>query len=270
MWSITLLSEQDYGRILSKDVDDLRPDQQALREYLIAEVCRRRPISKYMDGKEVDCAELNGERCDVCWRVHKHTEAGKRKRDEEERERRVRHRSTSYSIRRDMLTIFESERGARWIELLDALKDLGGKCGVCWVMEGMWDADHPFSDCDLLNSLMERPYDEIRSGIRYDGDACCFSCSRPCDMCGNYLKGKRSEEEDVIIPAVLTAFMCRYMSMMEMIREKAERGFSGLDLYIAWLGKRCTIGDVNCTNAFLIFLGIIEVKAKLIDIDKEE
>jgi superfamily II DNA helicase RecQ len=66
--SITLLSEEDYDRVLSKDARSLKPDQKALRKFLITLGCRCRPVSRYMDGaeKETDCSGLNLERCDNC------------------------------------------------------------------------------------------------------------------------------------------------------------------------------------------------------------
>jgi superfamily II DNA helicase RecQ len=261
---ITLLSQEGYDRLLSKDVRNLRADQKALREFLITLGCRRRPMSRYMDGvdKEMDCSELNLERCDNCWKGYKNTEVGKRKREMEEEERRVRRHVKSYNGHGELVRESESEAGMRWKELTDALRDLRGKCTTCWVMEGIWEADHSFSDCEELESMMGRRYEQVRMEVKYTENSGCYVCSRPCDMCEYYVGGKQCRVEDVIIPAALTAFVCRESEMLYMIMEKAGRGFSGLDSYVEWLGKKCRLGEVNGTNALSIFLGIIEVKSR--------
>jgi hypothetical protein len=213
--------------------------------------------------KETDCLELNLERCDNCWKVYKNTEAGKRKREVEEEERRVRRRLKSYSSREELVCGLDSEAGMRWNELINALRDLRGKCAVCWVTEGMWEADHMFSDCEELELMMGRKYEQVRMGLKYVENSGCYICSRPCDMCEYYAQRKECCVEDVIVPAVLMAFVCRESEMLYMIMEKAGRGFSDLDSYVKWLGEKRRVGEVNGTNALSIFLGIIEVKSKL-------
>jgi superfamily II DNA helicase RecQ len=66
--STMILEEGDIQRLVGMDGRVFSMDNRALREFIITRGCRRRPLSRYVDGddREVDCGELGGERCDNC------------------------------------------------------------------------------------------------------------------------------------------------------------------------------------------------------------
>jgi hypothetical protein len=181
----------------------------------------------------------------------------------EEEEQRVRRRLKSYRSRDGLVQELESEAEMRWNELMDALRDLRGKCATVWVMEAMWEANHSFWDCEELESMMGRRYEQVWMGVKYAENNGCYGCSRLYDMCEYYVGRKECRVEDVIIPAALTAFVCRDSELLYMIIEMVGCGFGGLDSYVEWLGGKCRVGEVNGTNTLSVFLGIIELKSGL-------
>ena len=85
--SMIMILNDDYLELLGQDGRTFGIDDAVMREFIITEGCRRRIISKYMNGEEemMDCMTLGGELCDGCLRSGSQSGELKRRREEDER-----------------------------------------------------------------------------------------------------------------------------------------------------------------------------------------
>ena len=167
--SLILLRRSEYERLECAVEGNMMVDERCMREFIVTSGCRNLVKSKFLDGEKgaVECEELGGELCDGC--------IGDTMVDVLEEEIRT------WSVKRDAR---KECRGIEW--MMKVLKELGEKCGVCWVMGGLEDCGHTGRTCVRLEKLSGMRFDEARKKVRYKEHSCCFGCSVPVDWCSEY------------------------------------------------------------------------------------
>ena len=77
--SLTLLSEEEMGKIHARKVQILSWNDQAMHKFLTTNQCRRTEMSKYLNGEEheVNCETLQAELYDNCKSNLSYTAMGK-------------------------------------------------------------------------------------------------------------------------------------------------------------------------------------------------
>jgi len=259
--SIVLISEIDYARVLSQDLDTLIPDEAAMYEFMITEECRRKVVSRYMNGKEseIDCEKLGGEWCGVCVLRLSGSVTEKRRREEADEMAKQRKRVKVYQEREKAVREMEKERGILKEEVLWWQRELQGKCVVCWLIHDELLSDHETRECKEWRRVIGEPYKGFRGrNLGYQSNTSCYKCGLPGDECYAYENRIGCEDEDVILPTALAAYADIELGLRKMIYEVAERRFNTVEDYCKWMtgGKR-SLGR-NGSNAFAVFVAIIK------------
>ena len=76
-------------------------------------------------------------------------------------------------------------------------------------------------------------------------------------MCESYSSAVRCNREDVILPTSLIAFLKVELGLREVIQEVAERNFDDVFDYCKWLTERRRVLGQNGSNAFAVFVAIV-------------
>ena len=93
---------------------------------------------------------------------------------------------------------------------------------------------------------------------RFLAHSCCFKCGLPGDMCVWYRDGLSCKWGEVVVPVCLLAWLREDAGLREVIRMEAGRGFQDVESYCKWLiGSRVVMGW-KTTNAFGLFVAILE------------
>lgn len=231
---VIVMTPGNYARLQRTDPNTLTEEQAVMREFIVTEDCRRKVTSKYFDGVERSCGELNCLRCDNCQSSYLQTEQGRGKRAATEREQEERLKKVKYGQRVEAQTQSIRTEGSRWAYLTSTLIRLQDMCSVCWLLRGEGEAHHRFESCSVLPEMLGQSYGAFRLGITFQADTCCFTCGRPGDMCGAYSNEKECKTKDVVTPLVLAGFL----SKLEVVRETV--GFSHRDIhaFVRWMGRR--------------------------------
>jgi hypothetical protein len=94
--------------------------------------------------------------------------------------------------------------------------------------------------------------------LGYRNVATCYKCGLPGDECNAYAKGRKCEDEDVVLPVALMGYLRqRELGLRHAIREVTGKEFESVTMYCSWLveGRR-TLG-VNGSNGFAVFEMIV-------------
>jgi superfamily II DNA helicase RecQ len=152
--SIIFISEAEMNRCEETDPDDLKVDEVSMRDYVLTEDCRCKVLSEYLNGKEMNCVQIEGELCDNC--VHNIEDGSlreKRRREEEERVQAVkRMRMLKERERHVKERVMEVGRRDELVE--NHLEVCKMMCGTCVVISGWEVGEHKFEDCDELDELV--------------------------------------------------------------------------------------------------------------------
>jgi hypothetical protein len=202
-------------------------DAEAMMEFVRTRGCRRAVMSRYLDGRAVDCGEIEGAAtCDRC---------GDGRTEWQEQRRR---------------------EGREWALVEATLNELADACAVCWLLTadgpGAQSSDgesenvdymHARASCHRYVKPKDSALDQFRRGIHYDdGESyACWKCGIEQRLCG---RGDDSAAPcrwpNVLVPVVRAA-----MDDPDYTRVVRRLGYTGgawgrnaMREYGAWLGKR--------------------------------
>jgi superfamily II DNA helicase RecQ len=221
--SMIILEEGDIQRLVRMDGRVFSMDNRALREFIITRGCRRRPLSRYLDGddREVDCKGLGGERCDNCRENRMGTVCQKRRGEEEQEEARKRRMVERYEERDLEVQENEQEEGMLMDHIVRMVSGLRGKCTICWA-RGQYDEyeGHLAQECEMGTVL----------GIggrqmTFAENSCCFKCCLPGDMCEFYGNHKVCKSAELVKHWVEVKVDEEDLPILETIEEVAGRRF---------------------------------------------
>jgi superfamily II DNA helicase RecQ len=253
--STLILEEQEYQRLLNINEAMFSEDNRVMREFLIAKDCRRRCLSRYLDGedKEIDCEILNGARCDNCKALGLGSQGQKRKHQrqlEEEARKRMR---TLYE-RREKEVQENNEAEAMLIHSIEEkVQELSGKCTICW-SKGLYEEyeGHSVEDCEFV-----KVFGIGSMRMKFAPNSCCFNCCLPADMCKFYGDHRCCKSARLIKHWVEVKLGEEDISILRTIEEISGRTFemnvAGRKELWAWLGKERRVLEHNATNLFAVF-----------------
>jgi superfamily II DNA helicase RecQ len=258
--AVIIIDERMFKRLEDQRPEMLSSSRRVLREFIITRGCRRKPLTAYMDGTnlEADCNCSNSIHCDNC------------------REGNQKH-GTEYegnSIEKRRKILYEGPRMREIHELtqkeqLDLrrlrslMESLKGRCLFCWV-EGINNGNHGMVDCTEMKERNEILGMTLLNVV-YEENSCCYRCGLPGDLCDDF-KNKRPDDcvYDNIGLVVLTIGIWnrdeRVIKSLEDISERRwiekEDGFMGGLKYkrekelCKWLGGKRRVLNENGNNLF--------------------
>lgn len=189
-------------------------------------------MSRYLDGEEVTCADIDCAACDRCgeglvdWRNWQSREA-----EEQQQVQR----------------------------LLDELAD---SCPVCWILDGEDDSYlHSLVGCQRFRGLGQVTCDEFRIKIRYErGSHTCMKCGISQKLCATGEDRKaRCQWSNVLVPVVKVAV--ETVGGLEIVRKAGFEEELGGDLsnYGKWLGQRHVrrVWGLLMSNAMVVLIKVV-------------
>ena len=210
---------------MSVDMSVEEMEAEAIKAFVQTRGCRRAVMSRYLDGAEVECADVaDAVECDRCGEG------------------------------RAEWTQKQQQNGREWAVVEEVLDELADGCGLCWVLADETDGSkageaeeymHASTTCDRNNGLMQETLDEFRAKIRYDdkgGSYACRKCGMQQRLCGrdDVVTG-RCRWPNVLVPIVRAAVRDtehRWLARKLGYNGRVSEGRQGLAEYAAWLGKR--------------------------------
>jgi superfamily II DNA helicase RecQ len=254
--STMILEEGEIQRLARMDGQFFSMDNRALRKFIITGGCRRRPLSRYVDGedKEVDCKGLGGERCDNCGEMEMEIISQKRRGEvEDEEETRKRRIVRLYEKREEEVQENEQEEGMLMDHIVRMVDGLKGKCTICWT-KGRYDeySGHSAQECEtgMVLGIGGRR-------VRFAENSCCFKCCLPGDMCKFYGHQLACDSAELVKHWVEIKVDESDLSMLEAIEEVAGRRFEmdekGVKELWKWMVKERRVMGHNGTNLFAVF-----------------
>jgi hypothetical protein len=234
--SVILVEEDEVERRAAKDPGSI--DVWAMAAFIQAKGCRRGVMSKYLDGKEVDCADIEGAACDRCGEGLTEWQGS------------------------------QSDIANEWRRVREAMDELADLCPVCWVVGDavpVAGADgsyvHSLAECRKYERMTQAGLDSFRRLISYGRDShSCTKCGVSQKFCATGQEtGLRCQWPNVVVPVVRAAVALE--EGLEIIRQVGYTGgFSGeLKEYGGWLGKRHirrVWGEVM-SNAMVVFIKVV-------------
>ena len=158
-------------------------DEEAMVEYLCTKGCRRRVLSRYMDGKEVCCEDEGMAGCDRCGEGEIDVQRWERVRSED---RKV---------------------------IEEVMDDLADGCVACWLADaearrvgsGEEEVEWRHWRCECPSAMeQEEEWDSFRQTISFDLDShSCYKCGFSQKLC----KTGKSEEEKCQWPGVVSGVL---------------------------------------------------------------
>jgi hypothetical protein len=255
----------------------IHPDSM-VQQYIEASKCRREVLSGYLDGAAVDCSTSGGLLCDLCQdrqliaaeggivvdaaaspvMLHPGREDG----------------NYTQARQASQLGSAQSLDLEQYIcRCIDAFKKV---CAGCVVFHG--GSVHKPKECELVitnrgSQQKERLYTyikELKDGIQYEPNTCCYKCSVPCDFCATYCsnKGKDKSKGEVWEPcrdqnSVVCLAACLFLEPDKLEQYSGQR-FNTMSDYQKWLVEPLTVLGKRSHNAFKLFCDVVEDKKDLI------
>jgi superfamily II DNA helicase RecQ len=213
--SVIVVEDGQVERRVRENSDSI--DVQAMGLFIQGTGCRRGLMSEYLDGKRVECGDVEAAGCDRCgegvaeWR---------------------------YS---------QAQAAREWERVSMMMGELTGACAVCWVMgeaEVRLGSDHwrshSVTRCRGYGGMTAEALDAFRRLVRYGPDShSCMKCGVSQAYCttGQDVSNK-CQWPNVVIPVARAA--AGLGGGIRMIREAGFRGELDGDYreYAIWLGKR--------------------------------
>jgi superfamily II DNA helicase RecQ len=259
--SVILLSDKEWTEVGGQLVQGLSHDERAMNEFLTTGGCRRRGMSKYLNGEEYedDCEGLRGELCDNCKSDLASTTLGKRRIMEDDYDsRRVKQRGTYEQRQEDLRQVTMSEE-RRVQHALNVCEYLQGCCCICWLVDDLTIYSHEGKKCEELVGELGMTYGELRVGyMKYEDYSCCFRCGLPQELCGAE-KSQGCKRVDVIFPLAIMSWIRREELGLEEVFEELGDGrvFEDVKEYVRWIMKREMCFGYKGTIGFRIFERIV-------------
>ncbi len=228
--STLLLTREEYDQIATTEMNTANNDDAAMIEFITTKGCRRAVMSRFLDGVEMetDCKGADAVRCDNCRRT-------------------AELESESVLSRSRVVARRETVDSKAITRMKDTLAMLKGKCPGCWALGRA--CEHSLNLC---RESAKASCSALRRLVRYEPHSCCFRCSAPADWCIDYSNRRGAcSQQDSIFPICIFAFHDPALSRC--ISQGAGKGFKDIQEYVAWLGKKAKVRDVNGTNAFRVF-----------------
>jgi hypothetical protein len=230
--SVILVEEGEVEYRLGRDSRSI--DMVAMAQFIHASGCRRGVISGYLDGKRVECSDIEAVRCDRCGEG------------------------------RTEWAEVNSRWAREWEHVQAMMDELVEVCVVCWALgpidDGVW-ASHWTRDCKAHPGLTGSELDAFRRDIRYDKDS--HSCTK-CGISQAYCAtgedaSKTCQWSNILVPIVRVT-----VALEGAVGFVREVGFEGELLgdykeYAYWLGKRhgSRVWREFFSNAMVLFVRML-------------
>ena len=205
--SMILVGEEEMEKEIG---EGLRIDEKAIRGFVQTKECRRGVMSEYLDGRRIECGEINGAMCDRC---------GEGQTEWQE---------------------WQSNKEKDWDRVRAGLEEVKNGCVACWIMdEDDENYMHSRRECNKYEELSEQKCDEFRRRIRYEKSShSCTKCGMSQKLCVTGVKdGMKCQWPNIMI-TIIRAGMANWEGFS--IIQKA--GFNGeyrdWEEYSKWLGLR--------------------------------
>ena len=211
--SVVLVERGEPERAMKQKADSL--DVQAMGTFVIGSGCRRGLMSGYLDGRRVECNDLDTAGCDRCG------DGARGWRDE------------------------QREASMEWQRVQEVFDEVRDGCVVCWmigddVATGAWQK-HKVMQCTAFPGVTGAELDSFRRGIVDQGGS--HSCRR-CWVSQKYCAtgqdvGRRCQWPNVVVPLARVA-ACEEGGGAFIVRQCGYAGELGGDRkeYARWLGLR--------------------------------
>jgi len=197
---------------VERTADRLRKvDESAMAAFILSNGCRRAVMSGYLDGRAVECGELDGARCDGCGEGVTEWQGA------------------------------QAEAEGEWQLVREALDEIADGCAACWVVEGDEDGHlHSLARCQKRAELTQAACDEFRRQIRYEVKShSCTKCGISQKFCATGVgEGMRCQWPNVLIPMVRTAMGSGELGARILRRAGFEGETEDWRGYADWLGRR--------------------------------
>jgi hypothetical protein len=230
--SVILIEEGEVEYRLGRDSGSI--DVLAMGQFIHATGCRRGTMSGYLDGKRVECSDIEAVRCDRC---------GEGRAEWAEA---------------------NSHWAREWEHVQTIMDELVDVCVVCWAL-GPLDAEvwasHWTRDCKAHQGLTGSELDAFRGHIRYDKDS--HSCTK-CGISQIYCAtgedvSKKCQWSNILVPIVRATVELE--GAIGIVREVGFEGELSGDYkeYAGWLGRRhgSRVWGEFFSNAMVLFIRIM-------------
>jgi superfamily II DNA helicase RecQ len=231
--SVVLVEHGEAERTMKQKSDDL--DVQAMGTFIIGSGCRRGLMSGYLDGKRVECNDVETAGCDRC---------GEGVRGWQDAQR---------------------EANIEWQQVQEVLDEVREGCVMCWMASengeaGEWQK-HKVMQCRAYRGVTGKELDTFRRGIWDRGGS--HSCRR-CWISQKYcVTGEDVEKQcqwpNVVVP--LARVTAEQEAGSRIIRQCGYRGQLGGNWkeYAGWLGKRhqMRVWGEYFSNAMVVTIRVI-------------
>jgi hypothetical protein len=251
--SITVIDEREFKRLKDRPAHTLPQSKWVLREMIIAEECRRLPLSEYMDGEKLktDCRTSNSAQCDNCCKKHDHD-------PEPETMEKRRRLLVDGSRAREVRELKERER-LDLSRLLNVMESMRGGCAVCWIEGGQIKCH---DECPILSS------NEILGlsllNVECEMNSCCYGCGLPGDLCLEYKEGRSKEckRGNLGLVAVSMGIWYRDERVLRSLEKISGREWGDDEGFIRykkekelckWLGRKARVMNENANNLFAVW-----------------
>ena len=182
----------------------------AMGMFIESEGCRRGKMSEYMDGRRVECGDIDSAGCNRCG------------------EGRVEWQQA------------QSHAASEWQDVEATMDELRAGCAICWVLgPGDWQG-HRTMQCTAEPRMTGMDVDNFRRGVRDAGN--CHSCRR-CWMSQKWCAtgqdvANRCQWPNIVIPVARAA--TANVDGLEVIRQCGFQGECEMSCqaYQVWLGQR--------------------------------
>ena len=233
--SVIVIEEGEVDYRLSKDRGSI--DVVAMAQFIHATGCRRGVMSGHLDGKRMECVDIEAVRCDRCGEGRAEW----------------------------------AEVNSRWARewehvqaVMDGLVDV--RCVICWVL-GPFDSEAWASlwtkDCTVHRGLTGRELDVFRRHIRYDRDThSCTKCGISQAYCATGEDArKKCQWSNILVPVVRATAELEGATWI--VRKVGFQGELSGDYkeYGQWLGKRhiSRVWGEFFSNAMVLFIKMMLV-----------
>jgi len=228
--SVVLLENGEVERRARNEAVSV--DKSAMAAFVTTTGCRRGVMSRYLDGEEITCADVDCAACDRCgeglvdWQSSQARDAGEQQ-----------------QVRR----------------LLDEVAD---GCAACWMLDGEEDSYlHSLATCRKFSHLSQAAYDEFRGTIWYEKSShTCTKCGISQKLCATAEDTEaRCRWSNVLVPVVRAAMGTA--AGLDVIRKAGYDARPGDDLeeYGRWLGRRHgrRVWGVLMSNAMVVLIRML-------------
>ena len=228
--AVVLVEKGEVERTMKQKSGDL--DVQAMGVFLIGSGCRRGLMSSYLDGKRVECSDVEAAGCDRC--------------------------GDGARVWLDA----QQETSREWQQVQDVFDEVRAGCVVCWMIgdKEAWLC-HRAMQCTAFPGVKGAELDRFRRGIVDQGGS--HSCRR-CWVSQKYCAtgedvGRACQWPNVVVPLARVA-AAEDAGGTFLIRQCGYRGELGGDWteYARWLGKRHPrrVWGEYFSNAFVVAIRV--------------